>query len=187
MPEALLWKGFVILLTFSVTMPWHGAMKAFGLQPVAIAVLAGFLVMMFRGSARIFNQTDDDPRQLAQSVFVVWFIFAALLVFAPSPTIVQHGISFLVVFWTAAFTAFTIWDPSALKQFNWLGRNWTHGQLNAAGWEIARGLSLVVINESLIAYGTLTDWVVGYSVIPILLFYLMCGGILLTHPYDEDA
>ncbi len=187
LPELLLVKALAVLAIYALASTLSDSLAEIGLTPLGLAVLCGFLALFIRDFRGL---TEEDrshatPQESALYLLAFGLFGSAAILFAPSDIFIQHGVSVVLTIGAAAFTALAIWDPDTLSKVRWVGRDWTNAQNTAAIWYVLRFLALMTAYELLIQHGSERDWVLGFALLPVVLYYVMWLGILVTAPRES--
>ena len=182
-PWTLLIKGSVVILAYTLTLPFE---QASGINALYLAVLSGLLATLYRSLPRLLlaeEQASPTLGTIATLVLglsaVTLFLPVSLLPFAISAGLAGIG---------ALYGAVLLWDRPLLDRLGWEKESWgLEGQTNAIRWTILRCIGMATANAYAATYGTQEEWVVTYAVLPIIFYALFHWSIIATHPYEDDA
>lgn len=184
-PRGSVLFAIVAMTAYLLFLPWRAALDQAGLpHPATLALMSAFLVNLWNRIPSVTLDPDDIAWTIG-TLLVLTVGLCAFFLFAPSLIWIQHAYS-VIAFVTICGFLYSYNHADGPNAFLWVGRNWKRGQRNAANWFVANRAAAILINESLIRYGTPTDWLVGITLGNVALHYLMYWTILATHPYDGE-
>jgi len=157
---------------------------AFGLSPFVFAFVLSVAVSWFWKMQNIVRnmQVERDVRLIS---FFIIFTPLAVLIFVNDPLWCQRFLSVTLGI-NAIFLAHGLWrSPQSLQNLsgmndgpNWFIKLW-------ARWRLASLLLLILVNESAISYATLTEWIIMWSMAPVIVYCLMFWSIAAS--WEEDS
>ena len=182
-PRGLVLLAIVSMTAFLLLHPWHTELTELGLpEPVVLALLAGWLANVSKTLPFVVSEIES-VRQAVGTTLLLTLSLSAFFLFAPQTIWVQHALSLFALTTVVLFVWF--YNTEGPNGFSWIGRNWEKGQRNAANWHVTSRVGWIVVNESLIRFGSPSDWLVGIVLSNIALHYLTYWTIIATHPYDD--
>lgn len=176
-PAALVFSYTVLLLA-------EGYLSAIGLSPFVLAVVIAMGVMLALNAP---GQLRDGlyEAEIARTAYLLYLGLLALLLIVHDPLWCQRVFTVFMAS-KALFILHGLWRaPEDLPKLGgpregprWFADAW-------ARWKVVSLVMLVLVNETTIAYGTLTEWVIVWSVAPVVVYCLLCWTLVAT--WDEDA
>jgi hypothetical protein len=119
-------------------------------------------------------------------LILIWLAAYAGVMALPSLAAAQAAFTLALAVYLCLFVVvFYLLDDG--DKVGWFARDWTDGKRNAANWQVARIVALILLNEQAARYGTAFDWIVAITLGPIALHYLMYWTIFATHPQDKTT
>lgn len=187
-PKLPLVRAMMVVLTYPVFFAHDPMLRTHGLSAVQLAIIAGHCAAIWYAAPMLARALRGNTAAASQIKILFSFHFIALtmITFAPAPVWIQHGVSVFWALYALVFAYFAKLDLPGLQEFSWPGRHWDVGQDNAANWHILRYLGLILANEWLVANASLSEWLIGFALLPILFHALFWWTINATHPFEEE-
>ena len=176
----------VLVISYTFFLAIEYRLAEFGLSPLVLAVVLAMGIAWAWQLPNLLHQTQLDRDALPTAVFFV-LATLALLLFVHDPLWCQRVFTvFLSI--RAIWLAYALWRaPANFRHIGgpidgpkWFAESW-------ARWKLISLMMLILISETAISYGTLTEWVVAWSVAPVVAYCMMYWSILATCEDNPDA
>lgn len=179
---------FPAALVFSYTALLQGEayLSGIGVSPFVLSVVIamGFVAGM-NAPGQVRAGLHDA--EVARSAYAIFLGILGVLLVVHDPLWCQRVFTVFAAS-KALFILHALWRaPGDLPRLGgpvdgpaWFAGSW-------ARWKVVSLVMLVLINETAIRYGTLTEWIIVWSVTPVVVYCLMCWTIVATWDEDGDA
>lgn len=186
-PRLLFLFSVITLSLFTLTAHHHAALKEVGLVlPVMCALFGHVAVITVKMHDTLSTYERIGITNAGSKLILIWLAAYAGVMALPSLAAAQAAFTLALAVYLCLFVVvFYLLDDG--DKVGWFARDWTDGKRNAANWQVARIVALILLNEQAARYGTAFDWIVAITLGPIALHYLMYWTIFATHPQDKTT
>ena len=154
-------------------------------------VLANVIMLVARRFAQVREAEgfSTDPFFVTSVMKLGVFLtiaFCALFLFFNDPLVCQRYFTVLCAVHACPIFYATLFDREFLGAFPWVFRDVKHGRLTAARWAIVGDITLIAINETVIATAGEPEWIEMRALAPIAMFSIVWWAFMATRPYEGE-
>lgn len=176
----------VLVFAYTVLLAMEPALNALGLSAFVLAVVFALFAGMAWQAPVVVASTDMDRFTLM--IFAgLNLAILAVLAFGQDPLLCQRFFTIVLIL-RVIFLAQPYWQ--APEDLALMGGPRSGSQCLMQIWRQWKLISLVMlllVNETAIKFGTLTEWIIVWSVAPVVAYCLMYWTIMATWDDEADA
>jgi hypothetical protein len=173
-----------LVFTYAALLQVEPQLDALSLSPFVLAVVLAKSVSLASQIPSLARRPGIGTDGIKAAVAVI-FVALGLLLLVHEPVWCQRSFT-VILGLRAGFLANGLWrNSNDLRLLSgWTGE--PDGFVRSWGrWKLVSMIMLLLINEATIMYGTLTEWVIVWSVAPVVAYCLMYWTLLAT--WDDEA